>query len=178
MAFLDTIGNVASSFLGASGAAKAAKEQAAASRYSTDVQAGLQREQTQLQREQEAARLKAYQNMLDRAGDISASGEAALYETASKSPEELQQMKQDLLSGTSEELGMLRGEMGAGLAQQGIRGGQAATQMRRGLGEYTTSATRDINQLMAEDAQRRQAALLAYQNAKGMAGTQGQLSLY
>jgi len=166
MAFTDflTAGtNVLGGILGATGAAKAQKHVA---------QAQIKQRQRELE-----ARQKSYQEMLNRARGFQAGGEQEFMETLSAAPEELGALERDIAAGGTEAMEAARGQIQAGLAQQGVRGGQAATQLRRGVGELGIGAQRDITKLKAEDALRRKAQQAAYQQAKTLAGQQGLLSV-
>ena len=125
----------------------------------------------------DAARKQAFEQMQATGGTQMAGGEGQLMsETASGLSPELQQMQQDIAAGTTEGIARGTGEMQAGLAQQGVRGGQAATQLRRGVGEMRTAGMRDVNALAAEDAQRKQAIRAAYLQNKALTGQQATLS--
>lgn len=90
--------------------------------------------------------------------------EQRLTDLFGQAPPELQTLKQDILSGQSEQLQAGSRELESQLAQAGVRGGQAATQLRRGTGEMTQDATRDINRIMAQEAIGRQQSETGYRS--------------
>jgi len=175
-------------------AEQAASEQAASSRYAADInkkisdanrimqaqqfaqQFGLQQQGQQFGQEEAKARRAAYEKMLGTGVGQMGAGEQAISQLGIAAPKELQQMKQDILSGSAESLQQGVGQLQAGLAQQGIRGGQAATQLRRGIGEMGIGAQKDINQLLGNEAMQRQAQLMAYQQAKALGGQKATLT--
>lgn len=105
------------------------------------------------------------------------SGYSNALEQAGKTPDEILQLKKDIETGNAKTLSQGRNELAASLATQGVRGGQAATQMRRGIGEQTEAATENVNQLMGSTANQSKAyqqALLNQQlQSQQQLGTQG-----
>jgi hypothetical protein len=113
------------------------------------------------------ARKAAYEDMLARGTQQQTAAETQLMgETAEASPE-LIQAEKDMAARTSEGIQAGQSQMQANLAQQGVRGGQAATALRRGVGEMATTGMRDINIMKADDAARRNAIRSAYLASKG-----------
>ena len=137
---------------------------------------GLTETQINEQIRQNKARESAYGGFLGRGEEIGAEGEQAFGAEASTALPELGAVKEDVLSGQTEAMQKASGQIQANLAQQGVRGGQAATHLRRGIGEIATGAQRDITGLEYEDAAKRAAERRAYQASKGAAGTQAQLT--
>jgi hypothetical protein len=133
-------------------------------------QLGLTREQFEEQKRVQRAREEAYGGMLGRAGEFQRAGEAEFMGEMGAAVPELEQARQDILSGEAEALQRGAGQMRAGFSQMGLRGGQAATQLRRGIGEMGIGAARDINVMALQEAQQRQAMRAAYQRQKAMAG--------
>jgi len=121
------------------------------------------------------ARTTAYGDVMGRAGTAAAEGEAGLTAATSQPLPELEQAKKDLLEGQSEALSKGTSQLGANLAMQGVRGGQAATLLGRGTGEITQGAMKDINQMALSDAEQRRAATIAYQQQKALTGVAGGL---
>jgi len=113
---------------------------------------------SKFQMETQAARQKAYENALAAGGGTEQQFLSAS-ETASP---ELAQLKSDILAGKSEALGQAGQQMQSSMAQEGVRGGQAATQLRRGVGEMGTQAQRDINQLIGTEGMQRESEKRAY----------------
>jgi hypothetical protein len=173
-------------------AAKQAAAQAAADRAENARQFGLTQ---QLERDQmaqqgsqfgqtladkqqmDAARRQAFQNSLSAGGQQMAGGEAQLMEEtqAGLSPE-LQQMQSDIQAGTTQDIARGTGEMQANLAQQGVRGGQAATQLRRGVGEMRAAGMEGTNRMAFEDASNKKAIRTAYMQNKALTGQRAALS--
>jgi len=163
--------------------AQLARERMGQDIYSTDVQAELARrglaqsqqriglEQAQQQQLSEAYR-GAYQRGLGEYG----AGEEQLAGRFEQAPEELEILRQQALTGQAEELQQGARQLQSGLAAAGVRGGQAATQMRRGIGEMTEAASRDIQGLMAGEAIDRAAQQRQYDIASQMARQQFLLS--
>ena len=113
---------------------------------------------------------KAYEQAIGNMG----AGEAGLQSSlAQGEPPEVAQARKDALTGQAAGLQQASGQMQAALAQQGVRGGQAATQLRRGLGEMGSSTTMDINRQQADEAMRKRALMQQYQMQKGLMGAQG-----
>lgn len=121
------------------------------------------------------ARKKVYEDMLKRAQGTQQAGEQALSSLTSQPLEELGTMKQDILNQTSDVLNTGSRSLQSNLAQAGLRGGQAATQLARGIGSMTTSANQNLNQLIYDEASKRKATQMAYEMAKAQAGTQANL---
>jgi len=86
-----------------------------------------------------------------------------------------EQQKKDLLTGGAKALQQGAGQMEASLAAQGMRGGQAATHMRRYLGETSQNTQMDINKLAYEEAAKRASEKRAYEAAKASRGQSAQL---
>jgi len=167
----DIFGGIASGLgglLGGRQQRKAAEVQAAAqaregtaNRQLTREQAALQEAMQQRQRQAEGiAAPQVFGELTGAAGQQ----EQRLTDLFSQAPPELQTLKEDILSGQSEQLQTGTRALEAQLAQEGVRGGQAATQLRRGTGEMTEDATRDINRIMAQEAIGRQQSETGYRS--------------
>lgn len=137
-----------------------------------DVTAGMTKQQFEAQQAQQAAQRQAYNQMLGRAGE----GEQQFMAQSNIADPTIEAQKQELLSGQSKALQAGTGELRANLAMQGVRGGQAGTQMRRGIGEMTEAGISDINKIGTEDALRRAAERRAYLSVKGQTGGAGQVA--
>lgn len=118
---------------------------------------------------------KAYYDMKAKGGEVSGAGEGAFMSSVNTPSAQLEQQEQDILTGQAKSMNQASGRIQADLAQQGVRGGQAATQLRRGIGEMGIQGQKDINKLRYEDEQRRQSQLRAYQASKAQAGYGAQL---
>lgn len=154
----------------ADASAEAARQQRLGMQYGADVSKQINTENLDYQRMRDAALRSSYQNALrGPGGAVESLGktEDELNRLSTTSPEEFMRMKNDIATGQSEQLQRGTGELASRLAMSGVRGGQAATQMRRGIGEMTTGALRDYNQLTAQEAMQRKASMQAYQAAKG-----------
>lgn len=81
---------------------------------------------------------------------------------------ELQNLIKDIAEQNTEtQRGNLR-QINANLAQQGVRGGQAAILANRALGQTTREAQRDINNLVYNEAANRQQSRLNYYSDKAL----------
>lgn len=91
---------------------------------------------------------------------------------------ELQQMKDDIVNQNTEtQRGDLR-RINAILAQQGVRGGQAAILANRAMGETSRDTLRDINNLAYNEAANRQNSRLNYYSQKALTPWQNMSSAY
>lgn len=153
------VGGVGGGIAGGYFAKKAAEEQASASRYGADVQGRIAKRQfeaeqalTPLQIQQQQQLAESYRGAYGQAQEQYGAGEEQLAELFSRSPEELEQLKESIYTGQAKQLQQGAGQLQAGLAQAGVRGGQAATQMRRGIGEMTETAGQNIQDLISQEA--------------------------
>jgi len=188
--------NIGSSYLGAKSASSAAKKQAGASKYAAilermsreeelkeggrqfDASLGFGREkfgaQFGAQQDRQAALQKAYYDSMAKGGEVAQSGESGLLSSLAKPSESLEAQKQDILSGQSEAMQNTSSQIQANLAQQGVRGGQAATQLNRGVGAVGESALSDISKLQYGDEAKRDAMKRSYLQSKAGLGTKAQ----
>ena len=123
-------------------------------------------------------RKKAYDEMLGRADTTATEGEEALSGLTSTPLTELTQMKQDVLNNNNQALNQGASQLQASLQQAGLRGGQAGTQLSRGVGSMTQSANQDINKLIYDEANQRKQLQAAYEAAKAQSGTQAGLQQF
>ena len=77
-------------------------------------------------------RKKAYESMLKRATEVQTEGEGAFNNLVANPNSYLGVMQRQLNDNTNKDLNMGRNQLNLALAQQGLRGGQAATQLNRG----------------------------------------------
>ena len=91
---------------------------------------------------------------------------------------ELGTMRQDILNQTNDVLNAGSRSLQANLAQAGLRGGQAGTQLARGVGSMTTQANQDLNKMIYDEATQRRLQQMAYEAAKAQAGTQANLQVF
>jgi hypothetical protein len=138
---------------------------------------GLTRDQIEAQKAQFAARQKAYGGAIGAGRQMAGAGEKAFTREANTALPELAQLKADIQNQTAAGLQEASGQMGAELAKQGVRGGQAATQMARGVGQMGITANQNINQLIADEARQRQAQRMAFQSAKAQQGQAAQTAM-
>lgn len=97
-------------------------------------------------------------------------GESQLMSVYDTPLQELQQMKRDIAEGNTEAQQQQRRQTNLSLAQQGVRGGQAATLSNRASGELSKNLNRDLNQLTLDEAQRRRDAKANYLTNKATTG--------
>lgn len=100
-------------------------------------------------------------------------GEAGFNAAVGEQLPELEQAAQDILKQGAQGLQQGAGQLGAELEKGGIRGGQAATQLRRGIGSMAEDTQMDINRLKYEDAAKRAAEKRAYEASKASQGRAG-----
>ena len=115
-------------------------------------------------------RLKAYNNMIKKANATQTEGETAFNNVVNTQNPYLNVIGQDLKNNTNDVLNSGRNQMLAGMSQAGIRGGQLATQLNRGIGNMTTQANQDYNQMMYGDINQNRQLQAAYNQAKALAG--------
>ena len=85
----------------------------------------------------------------------------------SKAPAELLQEKADIENKTGRTMQKIAGQTGANLATAGVRGGQAAILQNRAVGEAGIEGEENIDELLAQNAAQRQAALSNYYSGIG-----------
>ena len=115
-------------------------------------------------------RLKAYNNMIKKANATQTEGETAFNNVVNTQNPYLNVIGQDLKNNTNDVLNAGRNQMLAGMSQAGVRGGQLATQLNRGIGNMTTQANQDYNQMMYGDINQNRQLQAAYNQAKALAG--------
>ena len=81
---------------------------------------------------------------------------------------ELTQLVQDIANESAEAQRQNQRQINAALAQQGVRGGQAAILANRATGELNRELQRDINKTVYDEAANRQNARLDYYNKKAL----------
>lgn len=81
---------------------------------------------------------------------------------------ELTQMKQDITDQSTVAQQNMNKQLQSQLSQQGVRGGQAATQLARGTGQLNRELNWDVNQLAYDEAKTRQGARLDYTSKKAL----------
>lgn len=113
------------------------------------------------------AQRQAYDEMMKNAQGQFQTGENQFLQEANQAPPEFQAAQDALKNKTAEGYGQLK----TGLAQQGVRGGQAATQLRRGAGDLQ----QQLDQMAFQEAQGRQQAKLGYFGNKAQTGQRGTL---
>lgn len=91
---------------------------------------------------------------------------------------ELQQLIKDIADQTTETQRANLRQINANLAQQGVRGGQAAILANRALGQTTRDAQRDINNLAYNEAANRQNSRLNYYSQKALTPWSNMSSAY
>lgn len=81
---------------------------------------------------------------------------------------ELQQLVEDIANQSAESQRQNQRQINASLAQQGVRGGQAAILANRATGELNRDLQRDINQTVYDEAANRQKSRLGYYSEKAL----------
>ena len=115
-------------------------------------------------------RRKAYDAMIKNANAAQQAGEQAFYNNVNTQNPYLNVIGNDLRTQTNDILNSGRNQLNASLAQQGVRGGQAATQLARGIGNMATTANQNLNQMMYSDYANNKNLKAAYDQAKALAG--------
>ena len=115
-------------------------------------------------------RKRAYDAMIKKADDVSQAGEQAFYNNVNTQNPYLNVIGNDLKTQTNDMLNSGRNQMLAGMSQAGLRGGQLATQLNRGIGNMATTANQNLNQMMYNDINQRNNLKAAYDQAKALAG--------
>lgn len=115
-------------------------------------------------------RRRAYDSLIKKADQTQQTGEQAFYDVVNNPNPYLAIMQRNLNDNTNRDINLYRNQLNTALAQQGIRGGQAATQMARGLGNVTTQANQDLNTMLYNDQQNNRNLQAAYNQAKALAG--------
>ncbi len=169
----------AGTYFGAKAQADAARDQAKINQETSREQIKEQGREfdvtSKFQQETEEARKKAYNEAITRAGGQMQEGESAFLDAADTASPELAGIKADILKGNAESINQANAQLEADLAQSGVRGGQAATQLRHNAAQMSEQAQRDINQLIGSEAMQREAEKRAYLAAKAKAGQAGTL---
>ena len=154
----------------AAGSLASSAAQGRAAENAANVARQSEQERLAFEKETTQARENAYNSMRGAGAENQAAGESALTTEAATPNAALEQESQDIATKNARELQEGAGQMGANLAAQGVRGGQAATLINRGTGAMAENAQMDINKLKAEDEAKRQADLRAYQALKAGRG--------
>lgn len=126
--------------------------------------------QGQANEEMYKRRKQAYDEMINRASQTQQAGETAFNDVVNTQNPFLQVIGQDLKNNTNDILNQGRNQMLAGFSQAGLRGGQAATQLARGVGSMAQDANRDYNQMMYGDYNQNRNLKAAYEQAKALTG--------
>ena len=120
-------------------------------------------------------RKQAYDNMIKRATGLQTEGEQAFNNIVNNPNPYLNQVAYDMKNNQNDVLNSGRNQLNAALTQQGLRGGQAATQLARGIGNMTNQANQDLNQMMYSDSANNRQLQAAYNQAKALAGINASL---
>lgn len=120
-------------------------------------------------------RKQAYDNMIKRATGLQTEGERVFNNIVNNPNPYLNQVAYDLKNNTNDVLNAGRNQVNAGLAQQGIRGGQAGTLLARSIGNMTNQANQDLNNMMYQDIANNRNLKAAYEQAKALAGINASL---
>ena len=120
-------------------------------------------------------RLEAYNNLIKKAKSTQQAGETAFNNIVNTQNPYLNQIAYDLKNNQNDVLNAGRNQINAGLAQQGIRGGQAGTLLARSVGSMTNQANQDLNNMMYNDIANNRNLQAAYNQAKALAGINASL---
>ena len=120
-------------------------------------------------------RKQAYDNMIKRATGLQTEGERVFNNIVNNPNPYLNQVAYDLKNNQNDVLNAGRNQVNAGLAQQGIRGGQAGTLLARSVGNMTNQANQDLNNMMYNDIANNRNLQAAYNQAKALAGINASL---
>lgn len=120
-------------------------------------------------------RLEAYNNLIKKAKSTQQAGETAFNNIVNTQNPYLNQIAYDLQTNTNDVLNANRNQLQAGLAQQGIRGGQAGTLLARSLGNITNQANQDLNNMRYNEIANNRNLQAAYNQAKALAGLNASL---
>lgn len=115
-------------------------------------------------------RRQAYDEMIKKANKTQQEGEQAFNDIVNTQNPYLSVIGRDLKNNTNDVLNAGRNQMLAGMIQAGLRGGQLATQLNRGIGNMTNQANQNYNQMMYGDINQNRNLQTAYNQAKALAG--------
>lgn len=115
-------------------------------------------------------RRNAYDQVIKKADETQQAGEQAFNKIVNTQNPYLNVIGQDLKNNTNDLLNSGRNEMLAGMTQAGLRGGQLATQLNRGIGNMANQANQQYNQMMYGDYNQNRNLKTAYEQAKALAG--------
>ena len=108
-----------------------------------------------------------YKGTQDIASKQLAEASAGINSATSSTPSELLSLKSDIEKGNTRAMQDTAKQVGANLATQGVRGGQAAVLQNRAVGEQGLTAEQNIDELLAQDAAQRRAAQTGYYTSIG-----------
>jgi hypothetical protein len=146
-------------------------------RYAQDRQEAMFGAQMTDKQKLDQLRQQAFEESKNMGTGMYAQGDDQIMnETAAGMSPELQKVQSDIQSGTAEDIARGTGEMQKNLAQQGVRGGQAATALNRGVGTMRTTGMRDVNQMALDEANNKKAIRTAYMQNKALTGQKAALS--
>lgn len=135
-------------------------------------QLGLQESAQKFTGDQNQMNRQDYLNAVNRAAEGSRGGESGFL-AANQAPNQyLDEYSSAIKNNSTAAQELARKQMAASLAQQGVRGGQAATIMGRSLGELNRNLGNDLTSLRYNDEQSRKKALQDYYSQKSLAGSQ------
>lgn len=126
--------------------------------------------QANAEQENYKRRRKAYDDVIKQAIQYYNEGQNAFYNDVDTPNSYLGVMQRQLADNTNKALNMGRNQLNTALAQQGIRGGQAGTQLARGIGNMVNDANQNLTNLNYQDEAQRRNLRTAYDMAKAQAG--------
>ena len=164
----------------AQGAGSVMAAQAQGNALENQAKLGLQGTEEQIaeQKNEFGSQMTAYQAAQAQGQDQMGTANTAFENSVNTANPELATMSKDIATNNAQELQQGASQMGANLATQGVRGGQAATLLNRGTGQQAITAQQNINQMKFQDAATRQAQQAAYQVAIAQTGQAASLRPY
>jgi hypothetical protein len=119
---------------------------------------------------------QAYQEALARGKTMGEEGEKQFLDVANSDNPYLTQVGKDIKGQGTETMQDANRQMQAQLAQQGVRGGQAATQLARQSGKLAENIQSDLTQSQSQDLANKQAQKMAYFQSKSGRGQSAYLA--
>ena len=157
------IGAAASGLFQGAGNIMAANAQKDAAENESNLKYGEQKREFDARQNAYTTAIGTGRTQMDAAGN-------ALNAEASTPNPELATMSADVANRNAAQLQQGAQQMGANLATQGVRGGQATTLLNRGSGQQALEMQQYLDQLKYQDSASKNATLMAYNSAIGQQG--------
>lgn len=136
----------------------------------SNTQADIARQNARIQREIANRAYQQQERRFSTGRQDLASGESALMGELSQAPQEMNQYRKSLIGGQTEAQRQNLAQTKLGLAQQGVRGGQAQTLLNRSVGGLNKDLSREVDQMAYQDALRRSGLRTGYLGQKALSG--------